>query len=209
MDFLRLYAITDRSVLPEGGLLKAVEETLRGGVGAVQLREKDLSPEALLKLARKIKTITTQYSARLFINQRAEIADAAGAEGVHLTENSIGAKEVRRQFPHLLIGVSTHSLDSAIKVEGEGADFITFGPVYETPSKKKFGPPQGLDRLEEVTREVQLPVLALGGINRERIRSVMDRGAFGAAMISGIWNAPDIKTQTFEYLQLLRRNKTS
>lgn len=201
LDYLRVYLITDRTLFPEKDFLRAVESALKGGVRALQLREKDLAPSALWSLAREVRALTRQHGAKLFINDRSDIAEMVGAEGVHLTETSIPTEAVRKRFPHLVIGVSTHSIEGARRAEDQGADFITFGPVFKTPSKTVYGPPQGLDRLREVTRKVRLPVLALGGIRRERIPSVMDQGAFGVAMISAIWKSPDIQKEAFEYTQ--------
>ncbi|MDA0691953.1 MAG: thiamine phosphate synthase [Nitrospinae bacterium] len=205
LDDLKVYLITQRSCFSEHDFLPCLELALEGGVRAVQLREKDLSTEELLKLAQKVKLATEKYGAKLFINERADIAHQTGAEGVHLTEASAPVEKVRKNFPNLLIGVSTHSLESARQAELGGADFITFSPIYETPSKKEFGPPQGLDRLQEVCREIKIPVLALGGISKDRVPPVLDQGAFGVALISGIWNGPDIKQESFEYMKFFGR----
>lgn len=201
LDFLRVYLITDRTLLPGKQFLMEIEAALRGGVRSLQLREKDLSPAELLALARQVKTITQRYGAKLFINDRADIAEQAGAEGVHLTETSISVAAVKKRFPHLLAGVSTHFLESAQKAEAEGADFITFSPIFDTPSKRQYGPPQGLDRLREVTGKIGIPVLALGGIKADTIRSVLAQGAYGVALISDIWNSDDIEKTSYQYLQ--------
>ena len=206
LNSLRLYLITDRSLFAgENEFLNAVEAALAGGVKALQLREKDLAAAEFLELAQKMRSLTAKYQARLFINSRADVAKTVGADGVHLTEASAPAGEVRKNFPGLLVGVSTHSLEKAKQAETEGADFITFGPVFDTPSKKEYGPPQGLDRLREVTGNVNLPVLALGGVKLENLDSVLDHGAFGAALISGIWSSSNINKETDSYLEIFRR----
>ncbi|PIQ97081.1 MAG: thiamine phosphate synthase [Nitrospinae bacterium CG11_big_fil_rev_8_21_14_0_20_56_8] len=203
LENFRLYIITDRHLLPEQQFLPAVESALRGGARAIQVREKDLSPADLLALARRLRELTRTYGARLLINDRADIAVMAEADGVHLTEASAPAGEVRKRFPGLLIGVSTHSQEKAREAEEQGADFITFGPVFDTPSKREYGPPLGLERLREVARCVRLPVLGLGGIKKTQAASVREQGAFGVALISGIWNSLDIQQETFEYLRIL------
>jgi len=197
---LRIYLITDRSLFPTGGFLPAVEAALAGGVRALQLREKDLSPSALLALAREVASLTRKYGARLFINGRADVARIAGADGVHLPVTGLPAAAVKEYFPGLLAGVSTHSLDEARAAETAGADFITFGPVFDTPSKRQSGPPQGLGRLREVTRAVRIPVLALGGVDEQRTPSVLEAGAFGIGLISGIWKQPDIHQTVSEMI---------
>ena len=136
LDFLQVYLITDLKRIGKDRFLSAVEEALQGGVRALQIREKDLNPNDLLALALEVKPLVQRYHAKLFINDRADIAVMAGADGVHLTETSIQAREVKNSFPDLIVGVSTHSIEGARRAETQGADFITFSPIYETPSKR-------------------------------------------------------------------------
>jgi thiamine-phosphate pyrophosphorylase len=174
-------------------LLHAVEQALQGGVGAVQLREKDLPVRVLLDLAGDLRNLTRDYGARLFINDRLDVAMAVEADGVHLGQQSLSVEAVRRVAGNSLrIGVSTHCLSEAKEAEKEGADFIVFGPVYETPSKKVYGPPVGMARLEEVVRNVGIPVFAIGGIRSENLLEVLSGGAFGVAVISAILGAESI-----------------
>jgi len=201
LDFLRVYLITDLQRIGKDRFRSAVEEALEGGVRALQIREKDLHPQDLLALAIEVKAITGRYNAKLFINDRADIAVMAGADGVHLTETSVEADEVKNNFPDLIVGVSTHSLEGACLAEKQEADFITFSPIYETPSKANYGPPQGLDLLQQVTQAVRLPVLALGGITLHRVPECLEQGAFGVAVISDIWDSTHIKQQSSEYTQ--------
>ena len=199
---LRLYLITDRSLFDgEKKSLDAVEAALMGGVKTIQLREKDLSDYELVELGKKLRLLTSNYGTRLFINSRADIAEQIGANGVHLTETNVHANEVKRNFPDLIVGVSTHSLEGAHLAETQGADYITFSPIYETPSKASYGPPQGLDSLRQVTQAVRLPVLALGGITLHRVPECLEQGAFGVALISDIWGSSYIKQHSFEYMQ--------
>jgi thiamine-phosphate pyrophosphorylase len=205
LDELRLYLITDRLLFDKNEFLNAVESALRGGVKALQLREKDLADEELLGLAQQMRTLTAKYNSRLFVNTRADIAAKVGADGVHLVESNTPIMDVRKNFPSLLISASTHSLERAQQAEAEGADFITFGPVFDTPSKRKYGPPQGLDRLREVTESTNIPVLALGGIKCSNLGSALDRGVFGAALITGIWSSTNIKNEVESFLDIFRR----
>jgi thiamine-phosphate pyrophosphorylase len=201
LDCLRVYPITDRALLPGDRFLRGIEAAFRGGVRSLQLREKDLAPAELLALARRIKTIARRYGAKLFVNDRADIAELAGADGVHLPATGIPVAEVKKLFPRLLAGVSTHSLESARKAEADGADFITFSPIFDTPSKRRYGPPQGLDRLREVAGKTGIPVLALGGIKADTVRLVLDQGAYGVALISDIWSGADIEKTSYQYRQ--------
>jgi len=200
LDFLHVYLISDLSHHQATPITEQVEKALQGGVRALQLREKDLSPKELYAQALEIKPVIKKYDAKLFINDRADIAEIAGADGVHLTETSVPAGEVKDKFPNLLVGVSTHAKEGALLAEAEGADFITFSPIYETPSKIHFGHPQGPEKLGEIVKSVHLPVLALGGIKLNRVPEVLEQGAHGVAVISGIWDSQDIKQKAFEYM---------
>lgn len=205
--WLQVYLITDCKRFKEDRLLENIEAALQGGARDLQLREKELPLKDLHALAVVLRQMTERYGARLYINDRVDIANMVGADGVHLPENGLPANEVKACYPHLLVGVSTHSLGGAKQAQKNGADFITFSPIFETPSKKEYGPPQGLDRLREVCRETKIPVLALGGISKDRVTPALDQGAFGVALISGIWNGPDIKQESLEYMKFFGRRE--
>ncbi len=190
--------ITDRK------LVTAVRQALKGGVKAIQLREKDLGTRELLKLAYRMRGLTKKYNTRLFINDRLDIALAVGADGVHLTQNSIPADAVRKVVKKkLLIGVSTHSLKEAREAEKAGTDFITLGPIYQTPSKLKYGTPLGIGTLKKVSREIKIPVFAIGGVKARRINELSSAGAYGIAMISEIFGASDIQKKIKELITIL------
>ena len=139
----------------------------------------------LYELATRAAAITRRSKTRLLVNDRFDIARAAGADGVHLTTRSLPAKLVRSICDDdFLIGVSVHSLKPAQQAQQEGADFVVFGPVFETPSKQIYGEPQGLQRLREVTKSLEgFPVIAIGGINRENADECFRAGARGIAAI--------------------------
>ena len=150
----------------------------------IQIRERDLSARQLFHLADKAAEIARLHGARVLINDRADVAATVGA-GVHLTTRSMASGVVRRAFgAKMLIGASTHSLDEAKAAEQGGADFIVYGPVFETDSKRIYGSPVGVGALEMVVSRLQIPVLALGGISLENFRQVIDAGAAGVAAIS-------------------------
>ena len=197
VDF-NLYLITDRhQVAPGHTLLSAIESALQGGIKAVQLREKDLSAAELLPLAQELREITRRYDARLLLNNHIDLALAVQADGVHLGGHSQPTEIVRERIGmDLLIGVSTHSNAEIISAAKQGADFVTFGPVYATPSKASFGPPQGLNALSEACRISPVPVFALGGINASRATEVRQTGASGIALISAIIANPDPQAAT-------------
>lgn len=205
IDF-KLYLITDRKLFGDSyTLYAAVEEALKDGVKAVQLREKDLGIRELLEMAYKMKEITKKYKAKLFINDRVDVALAVKADGVHLGQSSMPPSAVRKiAKDKLMIGVSTHGIKEALEAEKRGADFITLGPVYKTPSKLKYGKPIGIDVLKKVKSRVSIPVFAIGGIKEDKVKEVMGAGADGIALISGILGAVDIKSAAKHYIMRVK-----
>ncbi len=192
VDFT-VYLITDRqqTKLP---LQEAVRLALEGGVRAIQLREKDLPIRELLSLAQRIRAITTEFEAKLFINDRVDVAVAVEADGVHLGHQSMPPEAVRKVVgKRMLIGVSTHTVGEAEAAEKGGADFVTFGPVFATPSKLQYGAPAGIEALKTVKQQTTIPVFGLGGIKPENLREVMNAGVDGIAMISAVFGADDIR----------------
>ncbi|CAG0987216.1 thiamine phosphate synthase [Geobacter sp.] len=199
-----LYLITDRHQTVGRDLLAVVEEALAGGVRAIQLREKDLFPRELLELARAMRELTDRYGAKLLINDRVDVALAVGADGVHLGEASIPADVAQRLLgTERLVGVSCHGLKGALAAERLGADFITFGPVYPTPSKAAYGDPVGVEQLAEAVGLLRIPVFALGGISRGNTSEVMAAGAAGVALISAIISAGNPTEEARAFLSLL------
>lgn len=200
-----LYLVTDRRIFPtQAALFAAIEESLRGGLRALQLREKDLNIRELLSMAEELRALTARYGALLFVNDRVDIALAVGADGVHLGAGGIPPYAVRKAAKErLLIGVSAHGIEEARRAKEEGADFIALGPVYRTPSKERYGPPVGTEVFGQVCREVGLPVLAIGGITTERVKEVRQAGAAGVALIRGILEAGNVRSKTEEFMRLL------
>jgi len=191
-----LYLITDRQLAKKSAptLLDAIEKALEGGVRFVQLREKDLSGNELLRLARALRELTAAFGARLMVNDRVDIAILSDADGVHLGGKSIQPADARILLgAEKLIGVSTHSYEEALYAHGEGADFITLGPVFHTPSKAAWGDPVGVGLLQKVAAALPIPVYAIGGVTVDKLDSVLASGAAGAAVISAVLGADDIK----------------
>jgi len=202
----RLYIITNRLLCGDRTLTEVVGEICRGGVKAIQLREKDLSAKSIYNLAREIQRICKKSDAQLLINDRFDIAEAVGADGVHLTSKSLPIEVVRKYFnSDKLVGVSTHSLKEARQAEDSGADFVLFGPIYPTLSKATYGHPQGLTKLQEVAKSVSIPVFAVGGITPEKARECVKSDAFGVAVISSVMSTRDISATLKSYEDCLGR----
>ncbi len=182
--------VTDRALCGgANGLVVAVHAAFAGSVDAVQLREKDLPPDALLPLARRLREVTAGR-ALLIVNGPLEVALACNADGIHLPE---AAQMVERPARPFLLGRSVHSVEAALRAEAQGCDYLIAGPVYATRSHPG-SPPAGASLIEEVSRAVRIPVLAIGGVTAERVEEVVRAGASGAAVISAILAAPDPAT---------------
>ena len=189
IDF-NLLLITGRGETLGRNLEFVVEEALRGGVRAVQLREKDLSSKKLYETAYELRHLTSRYGAKLFINDRIDIALAVDADGVQIGASSLPTYKARQLLGESkLIGVSCHNQIQAITAQENGADFITFGPVYFTPSKAAYGDPVGLELLGTIAEMLQIPVFALGGIGLANCAEAVSSGVRGVALISAVMSA--------------------
>lgn len=178
-------------------LCDAIQNAIAAGVDWIQIREKDLATRSLVGLGRFAVAETRGGRTSVFINDRLDVVLAVGAAGVHLGEKSLPVEEVaawRRSADRMefRIGVSCHSLESARAAERGGADYIFFGPVFETPSKAAFGRPRGAERLREICAAVKIPVLAIGGVNLENARACITAGAAGIAAIRLFQDAADV-----------------
>lgn len=171
------------------GALRAALSALPRAGAAVQLREKALPAGALLALARALLPLCREAGAPLVVNDRADVALAAGADGVHLPERGLPPAEARRILgPDALIGVSCHSAEAVAAAARGGADYALFAPVFAVPGK---GPPQGLAALSAAARAAGLPVLALGGVDASNAQACIDAGARGVACVRSVLGAPD------------------
>ena len=174
------------------GLIETVEAALRAGVRAVQLREKHAATRDLYELAGRLRELTRRYDALLLINDRADVALAVEADGVHLGWQSLPAGVVRKIVgPGRLVGKSAHNLAEAQQAAADGADYLLVGPVFDTPSKSGLVPTLGLEQLAEICRAVDLPIIGLGGIDASSAAEVMRTGAAGVAVIRAILTAAD------------------
>jgi thiamine-phosphate pyrophosphorylase len=175
-------------------LLSLVEHAVVARITLVQLREKNLSARTLYELATRAAQVTRGSATRLLVNDRADIARASGCDGVHLSTRSLSTAVVRRAFGEdFLIGVSTHTLAEAREARDGGADFAVFGPVFDTTSKRIYGPPVGLEALQTAARALApFPLVALGGIAEGNAVETMRAGAAGVAGISLFANGQNL-----------------
>lgn len=180
-----LYLITDTSI---SGFTHAqiVKKAISAGVRTIQLRDKQMSKRELYDQALRVRNLTLQHKVTFIMNDYIDIAMAVRADGVHLGQDDMPIEEARRIVgKKMIIGISTHNLGQAIKAQNQGADYIGFGPMFQT-STKEAGRPKGLRSLRNICSKINIPVVAIGGISSENIRDVMDVGADACAVISVI-----------------------
>ncbi len=186
--------ITDRKKLPPGELSARIREAIEAEVSLVQIREKDMEPGELLALVGSAVNWACGRATKIVVNDRLDVALAAGAQGVHLGGESAPPEVVRARFPKpRLMGVSCHSLEEARVAEKAGADYILLAPIFSPFSKVASRSPLGLEGLREVCSKITTPVLALGGITLERICACREAGASGVAAISLFQECPSLK----------------
>jgi len=187
-----VHLITDRRLARD--LPARLDLALAGlppGLVAVHLREKDLGGAVLLELARRLLSVVREHGQRLVINDRADVALAAGADGVHLPSAGLPPEAARGLLgPGALVGVSCHSADDIRRARDGGASFATFGPVWDTPSKRQFGAPVGLPAVA-AGMTLGLPLVALGGVTPDNSRLALDAGAAGVGVIRAWLEGPD------------------
>ena len=197
-----LYLITDRHQTDGRPLFDVVRRSLEGGVRAVQLRSKDSSGADLYRMAVQLRRLTADYDARLIVNDRPDVALAADADGVHVGVSSvtvIAARQILGQGK--IIGYSAHVLGEALCAQEDGADFVTFSPVYNTPSKAAYGEPCGLKKLAATVAALKIPVIALGGISSVNIIETLSTGVRGIAVVSAILTADDPRVAAVSLLK--------
>jgi thiamine-phosphate pyrophosphorylase len=207
---LDLYVITDEAIAGGRSHAGIAQQAALGGADVIQLRDKTVSPLELLRAARELRTITRKSGTLFIVNDRLDVAMASGADGVHFGQDDLRVSTARQLAPPgFIIGVSVGTVGEAVQAGREGADYLAISPTFSTASKDDAGPGHGLDRLREIRRAVSIPVVAIGGINRQNVRDVIAAGADGIAVISAVVSRPDIAAAARELKDLVRESKRS
>ena len=202
---LRLYAVTDRTWLRGGTLADAVAAALRGGATLVQLREKTLDPADLLSEARQLTALCRAHGVPLVVDDNVEIALAAGADGVHVGQSDMDARRARALLgPDRILGVSAHNAAEALAAQADGADYLGCGAAFVTGTKLDAHPVSA-ETMCAVTAAVDIPVVAIGGIDAGNILQLQGRGLAGVAVVSGIFAQPDLTAAARELYTLAGR----
>lgn len=195
---LLLYAVTDRHWLNNRTLTDVVRESLEGGVTMLQLREKTLAEPAFLAEAKVLQALCREYHVPFIVNDNVDIALAMDADGVHVGQSDMEALDVRAKLgPGKIVGVSAQTVEQALLAEKHGADYLGVGAVFPTGSKDDADD-VSYDTLKAICQAVSIPVVAIGGINRDNVARLADSGICGVAVISAIYGAPDIRAAAQE-----------
>jgi thiamine-phosphate pyrophosphorylase len=205
---LDLYVITDEKA--GGGLSHAeiARRAIAGGADVIQLRDKTCGARELLRIGTVIREITGKTGTLFIVNDRLDVALACGADGVHLGQGDLVAAIARQLAPSgFIIGVSVRTLVEALQAEKEGADYLALSPVFHTASKYDAGPGRGLKVLQEIKRNVAIPVIAIGGITTGNVNDAIKAGADGIAVISAVVGSHDITTAAKEFKEIIRKIK--
>ena len=188
----RLYGIIDLGYVQRRDAARILMEIIEGGVDLIQLRGKDKSIDELMELSAELHEVTARSSTPLIVNDHAEIAKRVPVEGVHVGQDDDSIQLARQKAAReILVGKSTHSVEQARAAQGEGADYIGFGPIFATPTKPDYTP-IGLEDIRRVHSEVKVPIFCIGGINIDNLQSVIDAGAKRVVMVSALLNAHSI-----------------
>ena len=203
-----LYVITDEAIA--GGLSHAeiAQRAIAGGADVIQLRDKTCGCPELCRVGRVLRAITKKTGTLFIVNDRLDVALSCGADGVHLGQDDMRAG-IARQIapPGFIIGVSVGSVDEAVKAEQEGADYIAISPVFSTASKTDAGSGHGPGLIREIRQHVSVPVIAIGGVNRDNVNDIIRAGADGVAVISAVVGSPDITKAARELKKLVSESR--
>lgn len=201
-----LYFITDRR-LSRKGVIEDVKAAIRGGARLVQYREKESGTKRMIEEAREIAAICKKAKATFIVNDRVDVALASGADGVHIGPEDMSPEDARRMLGRgKIIGASAGSASDAKRLWREGADYIGLGPVFATGTKKDAGRPIGLGAVKKAKKALRVPLVAIGGINRENLPLVLDAGAESVCMISAILEADDVEKAVREVGEIIHEH---
>lgn len=197
-----LYLCTDRRLMTSPTIEASAESALRGGTTVIQLREKDCSSREFYELGLRVKKITDAYHAPLIINDRVDIALAVGAAGVHVGQGDLPCKVVREMVgPDMIVGVSAATLEEAVRAEQDGADYLGVGAMYATATKTDTRP-VSMEELLKIRAVVKIPIVVIGGINKQTLGNFKGTGVDGLAVVSAIVAQPDPEAAARELLRM-------
>jgi thiamine-phosphate pyrophosphorylase len=205
LNDIDFYFITDAK-LSKKGIFSDVEDAVHGGCSIVQYREKSKNNEEMLEEARKIKELCGN-KAFFLINDRVDIALAADADGVHLGQEDLDVRTARRILGKKILGVTVHDLEEARRAANEGADYLGVSPIFLTSTKADAGRPCGIGLIEQIKEEIDLPIVAIGGVTKQNTLQVIRAGASSVAAISAVVCSDDVEREVKDFIRIIRESR--
>lgn len=201
---LLLYAVTDHNWEKNNNFLSDIEYSLANGVTFLQLREKNISTDAYISIAKDVKKLCKKYNVPFVINDNLNVALNVNADALHIGQEDGNIKTIRSQLPHdVILGVSAQTVEQALQAERDGADYLGVGAIFST-STKKDAKSVSLENLKNICKAVKIPVVAIGGINTQNIKLLEHTGIAGVALVSAIYGAKNIPSECKRILQILK-----
>lgn len=198
-----IYLVTDSNCIGERSLLECVEEALKGGVTLVQYRSKETDGGIMYKEALALRELCDKYQVPLIVNDRVDVALAVGAAGVHLGQDDLPCAVARKLVPeNFIIGVSAHNIGEALAAQKDGANYLGCGAVFGSQTKNNVSS-LGLEKLKSIREAVDIPIVGIGGVTADNYAKVLETGANGAAIVSGILGAQDVKSETEKFVNIV------
>lgn len=198
-----IYLVTDSNCIGERSLLECVEEALKGGVTLVQYRSKETDGGIMYKEALALRELCDKYQVPLIVNDRVDVALAVGAAGVHLGQDDLPCAVARKLVPeNFIIGVSAHNVEEALAAQKDGANYLGCGAVFGSQTKNNVSS-LGLEKLKSIREAVDIPIVGIGGVTADNYAKVLETGANGAAIVSGILGAQNVKSETEKFVNIV------
>ena len=203
LDKINLYLITD-SKLTRKSVIDDAKAAIKAGVKIIQYREKEKSTKEMIEEAKKIKYICDENNVIFLINDRVDVALAVDADGVHLGTDDMPYNTARKLLKEKIIGLTVHNVEEASEAEKIGADYVGVSPIFETKTKLDAGPAAGLQLIKDVKRKIRIPFVAIGGINLENLKSVLEAGAKSIVAISAIVTKDDVEGECKKFIKIIK-----
>ncbi len=203
---LELYIIVDRDLAGKRSIVEIAAGAIIGGAKAIQLRDKSSTARQMVRTGLELKALTREKSVTLIVNDRLDVALACDADGVHLGQDDLPLKFARKLMGKKIVGVSTHTLEQALQAQKGGANYISAGPIFSTDLKPDY-PPVALELIQQIRGSIQIPFVAVGGIDMGNVVGVIEAGACNIACCQSVMGAKDIEGATRDLLKIIRNKK--
>jgi len=206
LNNIDFYLVTD-SNLSKNGIFSDVENALKAGCRIVQYREKKKNTKKMINEAKQIKKICNN-KALFLVNDRADVAFAVNADGIHIGQDDISYESAKKLLgKNKIIGITVHNVDEAIKAENLGVDYVGIAPIFETDTKENIQTPCGVEMIKKIRKEVNIPIVAVGGIKKNNIKEVMEAGADSIVSISPIISSDDVYSEVIDFIKIIKESK--